>query len=86
MGVALKLWHGFLNPSCSYVPFILACPGGIKTKEIRLNCRNSPQGQKSNLCEIVGDLENLNRQGGSDARGYMEEGPAPDIGQIYEGG
>lgn len=31
-GVACKSWHGSLNPSDSYVPFILAYPGGNKTE------------------------------------------------------
>ena len=29
-GVACKSWHGSLNPSDSYVPLILAYPGGNK--------------------------------------------------------
>ncbi len=29
-GVACKAWHGSLNPSDSYVPLILAYPGGNK--------------------------------------------------------
>ncbi len=31
-GVACKSWHGSLNPSDSYVPFIFAYPGGNKTE------------------------------------------------------
>lgn len=30
-GVACKSWHGSLNPSDSYVPMIVAYPGGTKT-------------------------------------------------------
>jgi hypothetical protein len=29
-GVAYKAWHGSLNPSDSYVPLIVAYPGGTK--------------------------------------------------------
>jgi len=29
-GVACKSWHGSLNPSDSYVPLIVAYPGGTK--------------------------------------------------------
>lgn len=29
-GVACKAWHGSLNPSDSYVPLIVAYPGGTK--------------------------------------------------------
>ena len=29
-GVSCKSWHGSLNPSDSYVPFIFAYPGGNK--------------------------------------------------------
>jgi hypothetical protein len=29
-GVACKSWHGSLNPSDSYVPFVVAYPGGNK--------------------------------------------------------
>jgi hypothetical protein len=29
-GVACKSWHGSLNPSDSYVPFIVSYPGGNK--------------------------------------------------------
>jgi hypothetical protein len=31
-GVACKSWHGSLNRSDSYVPFIFAYPGGNKTE------------------------------------------------------
>jgi len=30
-GVACKSWHGSLNPSDSYVPLIMAYPGGTKS-------------------------------------------------------
>jgi hypothetical protein len=30
-GNALKAWHGSLNPSDSYVPMIVAYPGGTKS-------------------------------------------------------
>ncbi len=31
-GVSCKSWHGSLNPSDSYVPFIVAYPGGNKSE------------------------------------------------------
>jgi hypothetical protein len=46
-GVACKSWHGSLNPSDSYVPLVVAYPGGN-------NCELDPLIQKvcaSNLCE-----------------------------------
>jgi len=38
-GVACKSWHGSLNPSDSYVPFILSYPGG--NSEVLTDVKNS---------------------------------------------
>ena len=35
-GVACKAWHGSLNESDSYVPFIIAYPGGNKFEVLGL--------------------------------------------------
>lgn len=35
-GVACKSWHGGLNPSDSYVPLIVAYPGGDKTEIVNI--------------------------------------------------
>jgi predicted AlkP superfamily pyrophosphatase or phosphodiesterase len=43
-GVACKSWHGSLNPSDSYVPFIVSYPGGNKTEVEKIL-------QKDTLCK-----------------------------------
>jgi hypothetical protein len=43
-GVACKAWHGGLNPSDSYVPFILAYPGGntVEINKLREGIKDCP--------------------------------------------
>ena len=43
-GVACKSWHGSLNPSDSYVPFIASYPGGNKSELEQIL-------QKDSLCK-----------------------------------
>ena len=44
-GVACKAWHGGLNPGDSYVPFILAYPGGnaVEVERLREGIGNCPE-------------------------------------------
>lgn len=46
-GVACKSWHGSLNPSDSYVPFIISYPGGNKTELDPIIQKVCP----NNICE-----------------------------------
>lgn len=62
-GVACKSWHGSLNPSDSYVPLIVAYPGGTKaTIENLLQrdevCKSDYSNCKGNwkLTDIVKEL------------------------------
>jgi len=50
-GVACKAWHGGLNPGDSYVPFILAYPGGnaAEVERLREGIGNCPEG--GSYCE-----------------------------------
>jgi hypothetical protein len=47
-GVACKSWHGSLNPSDSYVPLIVAYPGGTKSTIETLLKRDTVCGDYSN--------------------------------------
>jgi hypothetical protein len=62
-GVACKSWHGSLNASDSYVPFIVAYPGGNKTEIERILekdtlCKQAYSGCKGNwkLTDIVEEI------------------------------
>ena len=50
-GVACKAWHGSLNPGDSYVPFILAYPGGnaAEVERLREGIGDCPEG--GSYCE-----------------------------------
>ncbi|MDH4164753.1 MAG: hypothetical protein OEW15_18995, partial [Nitrospirota bacterium] len=49
-GVACKSWHGSLNRSDSYVPFILTYPGGNKTEIDNVLKKNSVCSSDYNSC------------------------------------
>ena len=60
-GVACKSWHGSLNPSDSYVPLIVAYPGGTKSTldNLLLNVCGSDYSKCKgnwNLTDIVKEL------------------------------
>jgi hypothetical protein len=48
IGVACKSWHGSLNPSDSYVPLIVAYPGGTKSTLETLLKRDTVCGDYNN--------------------------------------
>lgn len=49
-GVACKAWHGSLNPSDSYVPLIVAYPGGTKSTLETLLQRDNACGSNYSKC------------------------------------
>ncbi|HDL20933.1 MAG TPA: hypothetical protein ENH30_06620 [Nitrospirae bacterium] len=60
-GTACKSWHGSLNPSDSYVPLILAYPGGNKAEieSVMNNVAACPNGQCEGNWNVTDIIEEI---------------------------
>lgn len=58
-GTACKAWHGSLNPSDSYVPFIISYPGGNKTEMEKILKKDTVCKEDYSDCKANWKLPNI---------------------------